>query len=68
MSTDDVTATMTRAEMIRFLESWGFKCDEQDSAGELADAVVHNCILEGIDLLQLHRLREVLNIVSSQTS
>lgn len=62
MTPADVLATMTRDEMIRFLESWGFKCDDQDSAADLAEAVVHNCIFEGIDLQQLLRLREALAI------
>ena len=65
MHSAEVIATMTRDEMIRFLESWGFRCDDQDSADELAEAVVHTCIFEGIDLHQLQRLRDVLSIVAT---
>jgi hypothetical protein len=56
MTSADILDAMTRDEMVRFLESWGFKCDSGDSVDELAETVVHNCIFEGIDLQQLVRL------------
>jgi len=62
MTPADVTNTMTREEMVIFLESWGFRCDDHDSAEELAEAVAHNCIFEGIDLQQLLRLRNALTV------
>lgn len=65
MDPAEVLDAMTREEMIRFLESWAFKCDADDTNDELAEAVAHNCDLENIDLQQLLRLREVLNIAFS---
>jgi hypothetical protein len=68
MTSADILASMTRDEMVKFLECWGFKCDELETAEELADAVAHTCHLEGIDLQQLYRLREALNVVVSPLS
>lgn len=68
MRSADILASMTRDEMVKFLECWGFKCDEFETAEELADAVAHNCNFEGIDLQQLLRLRDALNVVISPLS
>lgn len=63
---NDVMSTMTRDEMARFLEMWGFKCVEEDSAAELAETVAHTCMGESIDLHQLHRLQTALNVAFSR--
>jgi hypothetical protein len=38
---------MTRAELIAYLESWGFQCYDHETTGELRKAALENQSTEG---------------------